>query len=564
MSTNSPQSTILSFSDLGVEQDLLAALKLLEFETPTEIQALAVPQILKSEQDLIALAQTGTGKTAGFALPCIQKLSAEHLHSQLLILSPTRELALQTARAIKQFCKKKKGIKAVALYGGADISTQKRALKKGAQIVVGTPGRTLDFIKRGDLQLEKIAMVVLDEADEMLKMGFQEDLEAILEQTPKEKQTLLFSATMPRSVERIALRYLIDPHRIFTAQRNVGAVDVEHIYYLVHPDDRYAALKRLVDANPNMYGIIFCRTRLETTDIVVQLRKDGYIVDVLNGDLSQKQRDWVMRQFRSKELQLLVATDVAARGLDVNNLTHVINFNMPDELEVYVHRSGRTGRAGQKGTALSLMSKREHNKLKALKKMVKQPFNQHQIPTGPEIYQAQLTAMLNKLDSTSASEEILQQYDDLIDEKLKQYDSRELIQRLLNLLCGTMLKTYQNAPDLNKNSRSQKRSKDDRSKRRRSRETSGKKESSRNKTFKGKTTTCKINVGKEHGINPHRLMGLVNECFTGPKPHFGKISIQKNNTVFELDAQAVSTTVNAIRSKKFSGQQLNIKIIDKK
>jgi ATP-dependent RNA helicase DeaD len=563
---------MLQFQKLGLEIDFLEAIEKMGFETPTEIQELSIPHILSSEQDLIALAQTGTGKTGAFGLSCLQKINVEERVPQLLILAPTRELALQSAREIKKFSKQRKGLKCVAVYGGADIRSQSQALNKGCQIVVGTPGRTLDFIRRGVLQLGCISMVVLDEADEMLKMGFQEDLESILSKTPDEKQTLLFSATMPKPIEKIAKRYMNDPVTISVGKRNEGSKNVEHHYYMVNRNDRYLALKRLVDVNPDMYGLIFCRTKVETSDVVQQLRKDGYHVDLLNGDLSQKQRDQVMRQFRKKELQLLVATDVAARGLDVNNLSHVINFNLPDDLEVYIHRSGRTGRAGKSGHSLTLLTSYEVRRLKNLERMVGQSFTKQMIPSGDEISTAQIYRSISKMEQVSISDEVLQQYSEIITEKLSGYSSDEIVARLLSVMCGDTLRSYQNAPDLNerahvrnnRDSHSRSRRGDVRGSNSRRGDGGIRRERVRKeRVFDGDFTRCRINVGRRNGLNPNRLMGLVNEFYKGKKPDFGRIQIEQNQAFFDIEPKAASRVISGVQGQFFEGCCLEVSLDSK-
>lgn len=553
-----------TFESFGLDSELLEAISSMGFETPTEIQSQAIPKILKSAQDLIALAQTGTGKTGAFALPCLQKLNPETPEPQILILAPTRELALQTAKEIKKFSKNKGYVKSVALYGGGDLRSQARSLAKGCQVVVGTPGRTLDFIRQRRLDLSMISMVILDEADEMLKMGFQEDLESILSETPKDKQTLLFSATMPKQIERIAKKYMNNPEKISIGERNSGNQDVSHSYIFVHRDDRLRALARLVDFLPDMYGIIFCRTRNETAEVTAQLRADGYPVDVLNGELSQGQRDRVMGQFRRGHLKILVATDVAARGLDVDDLTHIINFNLPDELEVYVHRSGRTGRAGKEGQAISLVTKSSQDRIRNLEKMIKAEFTQKQIPSGMEIVEAQLKYSLEQIDSIDISPELKTQFAPLISEKLAVYSAEELQQKILALLCGTIWKTYQAAPDLNENL-----AKKDRSKKKKKKDRTKNKELDKPKSKKeerpynaGNFVMCEINLGAREGLNPHRLMGLINENFEGKKPDFGRISIGKKKTFFGIEQDAFSRLLQVMKGVEWGGKKVFVSKMD--
>jgi len=555
------------FQELGLEPDILEAIEKMGFEEPTEIQKKAIPYILESEQDLIALAQTGTGKTGAFGLSCLQKIQVEEKIPQMIVLAPTRELALQTARELKKFSKKKQGVRSVAVYGGADIRSQSQALRNGCHIVVGTPGRTLDFIRRGVLKLDSIRMVVLDEADEMLKMGFQEDLEAILAETPAEKQVLLFSATMPKPIEKISQRYMSEPTKIVVGKQNEGTKNVEHCYFLVHKSDRYAALKRLVDVHPSMYGLIFCRTKQETADIVTQLRRDGYPVDLLNGDLSQQQRDSVMRQFRRRELQILVATDVAARGLDVNNLTHVINFNLPDDLEVYVHRSGRTGRAGKSGKSLLLITQSEQRRLRALEKMIGQSFQKSPIPSGEEISRAQLEASIDKMATATISEEVLERYSGIIEEKLSDYSAEEVIARLLSVMCGQTLQSYQNAPDLNERAKktknrdkSSRRQRDRRDRRDRNKNGNDSRKPKKERHFPGNFTRCNINVGRQNGLSPNRLMGLINEFYNGKKPDFGRIDIYQKTATFDIEVSAVSKMISGVQGKEFEGRRVQVSV----
>lgn len=575
-----------TFESFGLDSEFLRAIADIGFEIPTEVQIQAIPRILASDRDLIGLAQTGTGKTGAFALPCLQKLDLEINEPQILILSPTRELALQTAKEVKKFSKYKKGIKSVALYGGADLRAQSRALSKGCQVVVGTPGRTLDFIRQRRLDLSQISMVILDEADEMLKMGFQEDLEQILAETPKDKQTLLFSATMPKSIERIAKKYMTEPDKISVGARNSANENVDHAYVLVHRNDRYKALTRLVDCLPDMYGIIFCRTRVETTEIAAQLRADGYPVDVLNGEVSQSQRERVMGQFRRGHLKILVATDVAARGVDVNSLTHIINFNLPDELEIYVHRSGRTGRAGKHGDAITLVTKNENYRIRNLEKMIKTKFKQRQIPTGKEIMKSQLKKSLAKIEAVEISADLKAAFAPLVAETFEGATVEELQDKFLALLCGTMWENYQNAPDLNESlnrpdkkrrdrkrggdrdgndrggQRDRKRDRGERGSRGGDRDRGGdrseKKGRDRARDNDGSFVQVEINLGRNHGLNPHRLMGLINENYSGDKPDFGKISIGKQSTSFGIEKGAVSKVMDVMKEVSFEGQSVSI------
>jgi ATP-dependent RNA helicase DeaD len=532
-----------TFEELGLQQELLEAVELLGFNQPTQIQKEAIPQILNNQNDLIALAQTGTGKTGAFGLPSLQKIDQQIAKVQLLILSPTRELAIQIAKDLKSFSKRLKKIKSVAVYGGSDYRTQIKALENGAQVVIGTPGRTLDLIKRRKLDVSNIHTVVLDEADEMLNMGFQEDLDQILADTPDQKQTLLFSATMPKPIARMAKKYMHNPVEIEVGERNSGAKNVDHHFYMVQARDRYETLKRFVDMLPNIYGIIFCRTRNETAEIAGKLKKEGYEVDLLNGDLSQNQRDFVMNQFRTKELQLLVATDVAARGLDVNNLTHVINYNLPDDLEVYIHRSGRTGRAGNHGTSISIIHTREMRRINNLENMVGKEFHKKTVPTGEEICGIRMLDLIDKVKSTEVDEERIAPFLPDAVAKLEELDRDELIKHFLSVEFNRFLEYYENATDLNVKGKAERRDRKDRGRDRRN-------DAHLERFF--------INIGKRDGLNPVRLMGVINEVLKGEKPDFGKIDIQMNFSFFEVEPGYGLSIINSVKGIQFEGRDVSI------
>ena len=447
----------MPFPDIGLDKNIQKAITDLGFEQPTPIQSESIPFLLSEENDLIALAQTGTGKTAAFGLPIIQQIEIESKQTQAIILCPTRELCLQITKDLGTYAKYTKGLRITAVYGGANIQTQIKALNSGSQIVVGTPGRVIDLIKRKKLRLGHIEYVVLDEADEMLNMGFKEDLDTILAETPEEKRTLLFSATMPKEVMRITKNYMSCPKTIEVARRNEGAKNVEHHFYMVNARDRYKALRRICDVNPDIYGIVFCRTRKETKDVADKLMQDGYNADALHGDLSQSQRDHVMGRFRKRNLQMLVATDVAARGIDIDDLTHIINYNLPDDLEVYVHRSGRTGRAGKNGISIIIAHSRERRKLQAISKMLRKDLTQKQVPNGREICAIQLLTLIDKVVKTDVNEQI-EKYIPIIEEKLAHLDKEELLKHFVSAEFNRFLSFYKNAPDLNisTNSKSEK------------------------------------------------------------------------------------------------------------
>ena len=420
------------FEALGLDQPLLDAISDLGFEKPSEVQEKAIPILLAEERDLVALAQTGTGKTAAFGFPLIQKIHLESRTTQGLILSPTRELCLQITNEIQLYSKYMKGLNTVAIYGGASITEQAKKIKRGAQIVVATPGRMKDMIGRGMVDISKIDYCVLDEADEMLNMGFYEDIKDILSNTPTEKSTWLFSATMPKEVAQIAKKFMHKPQEITVGEKNVGAVTVQHEHYVVGGRDRYPALKRLADANPGIFSVVFCRTKRDTQRIAEKLIEDGYNAGALHGDLSQNQRDLVMNAFRKKQIQMLVATDVASRGIDVDDITHVINYQLPDEIEVYTHRSGRTGRAGKSGISMVIVTRSELRKIKAIEKKIKQDFIEKKIPTGIEICEIQLYHLARNIKDTQVNPEI-EGYLPAISDVLQGVDREELIKKIVSV-----------------------------------------------------------------------------------------------------------------------------------
>jgi len=536
---------MITFHDLGLNEKLLKAVDELGFVNPTPIQQQAIPQILESEKDLIALAQTGTGKTAAFGLPILEKLDAESRTVQAIILCPTRELCLQITKDLENFSKHLGSVAIQPVYGGADALKQINGLKKNPQIVVGTPGRTLDLIKRGALKINHVTWVVLDEADEMLNMGFREDIDAILETTPEEKQVLLFSATMMKEVRRIASEYMYKPEEIAIGKTNEASNDVEHHYYMVRANDRYLALKRLADINPNIYGIVFCRTRRETKEVADALIEDGYNADALHGDLSQAQRDTVMDKFRRKQLQILVATDVAARGIDVNELTHVINYNLPDDPEVYVHRSGRTGRAGNKGVSIVIAHSREGRRLKELEKVIGRKIEAKQVPTGKEIVEKRLFATIDKIESIDVDYSQIEPYMETISQKLEWMDRDELLKRFVSLEFTTFLEYYKHAKDLNVSE-------------------SGRDE--RGGKIRGGNvhgfTRFHINVGQKQQIKVPNLIGLINEKTRKRDIEIGKIEILRNFSFFEADSAHEQLILDSFKNEE--GIEVQISIPEKK
>ena len=533
-----------TFLELGLKEPIIKALTDLGYEKPTVIQEKAIPQIISSTDDLKAFAQTGTGKTAAFSLPIIELLEASNNNVQAIILSPTRELAVQIGNNIKDFCKYIKDIRVTTVYGGSSIEDQIRSLKKGSQIVVGTPGRTVDLINRRALKLGNVQWLVLDEADEMLNMGFKDELDKVLEATPETKQTLLFSATFPKEVESIARNYMTKPIEITSGQKNQGSDNVSHEYYSVTERTRYPALKRIADLNPNIYAIIFCRTRRETQEVADNLIKDGYSADSLHGDLSQAQRDSVMGKFRKKTIQILVATDVAARGLDVSELTHVINHKLPDQIENYTHRSGRTGRAGNKGISIVLVNGKEKGKLRPIEKIIQKKFIEAKVPSGKEICQNQLMNLIDKVQAIEVNETQINEFLPSIYEKLKDLEREELIQKFVSLEFNTMLAYYENAKDLNDLSS---------------------RDNSRARSTNENMTRFFINIGRKDSLNPAKLIGLINDQNIGDKIEIGAIDILDTFSFFELDKNFEDKALDAFSSNQpdFDGRSVNIEVTKK-
>ncbi len=543
-----------TFSDLGIKDEIVQGLESLGIVTPTQIQSEVIPLLLEKQGDLISLAQTGTGKTAAFGLPLIQLTDDSNKNTQMLVLCPTRELCVQVARDLQEYAKNIRKINILSIYGGARIEQQMQALRKGAQIIVATPGRLNDLIRRGRVDITHIRYVVFDEADEMLQMGFQDEINAILEQTPAEKNTLLFSATMPREVAAIASKYMTNPAEVTVGKRNAGAENVLHEFYTVHNQNRYAALKRILDNAPGNYSIVFCRTRVETQEIANKLIQDNYNADALHGDLSQAQRDLVMGKFRSKHLQILVATDVAARGLDVNDLTHVVNYNLPDDFSNYTHRSGRTGRAGRKGISVAIINPRERYKIREIEKKIKKKFAQCKVPSGTVICQKQL---LNLVDTVTKVEVDSAQIDPLyteVAELLASYDHEELIKKFLSLEFNQLLKYYRNAPDLNASDRGK-----GEPERRDGRRKLQARQTDRTQQF----TRFFLNVGRRDGIMPQRLIGAINEAPGGGRIKVGKIEIMRNSALIEADSKYIPQVLSAFQAITINGKPVSIEVASK-
>lgn len=533
---------MLTFKEAGIEEDIIRAVEELGFERTMPVQEKVIPVLIKEDsRDIIALAQTGTGKTAAFGLPLIQKTNISSKHTQHLILAPTRELCLQIADDLTDFARYRPALKIAAVFGGSSMDKQIKMIKDGAQIISATPGRLLDLLRRKVVDLKRIKTVVLDEADEMLSMGFREELEAILAATPQIKNTLLFSATMSDEIKKIANRYMNDPVEIEIGRRNAGSDDVTHICYMVHARDRYLALKRIVDFNPEIYGIVFCRTRRETQEVADHLVKDGYNAEALHGDLSQPQRNVVMNKFRNKNISLLVATDVAARGLDVDNLTHIINYNLPDDSELYTHRSGRTGRAGRKGTSIVISNLKENIRLQIIEDQLGKEFKHLPVPGGKEICEKQLFHLIDRMEKVEVNNEQITSYLPAIYKKLEWLDREELIKKFVSLEFNRFLDYYKDTSDL--------------------RSASGKE---RNNNDKTKFTRFFINLGSTDNLQPQKLMGLINE-YTGTNDiEVGDIEILKNFSFFETDINYTDIILESFKDKKFKSRDIGVEIASKK
>ncbi|MGM9705209.1 MAG: DEAD/DEAH box helicase [Prevotella sp.] len=532
-----------TFEELGVSEDIRRAITELGFEHPMPVQEEVIPYLLGNGNDVIALAQTGTGKTAAFGIPLLQRIDPTNRSTQALILSPTRELCLQISDDLKSFAKYIDGINIVAVYGGTSIVNQIHALRHGAQIIVATPGRLIDLMNRGAAKLSNVCNVVLDEADEMLNMGFSDSINEIFEGVPADRNTLLFSATMSKDIEKIALNYLHDHKEIVVGSRNEGAEYVNHIYYLVNAKDKYLALKRIVDYYPNIYAIIFCRTKIETQEIADKLIRDGYNAESLHGDLSQQQRDLTMQKFRSHLTQLLVATDVAARGLDVDDLTHVINFGLPDDIESYTHRSGRTGRAGKKGTSISIIHTREKHKVRAIEKVISKQFVDGELPSPTEICTKQLYKAISEIEKVDVNEEEIAPFMTDINRHFEYVDKEDILKKIVSLEFGRFLAYYANAPEIVKPAAERKgrgeNRKEPRSDRRRG---PRKAESGFSRLF--------INLGKNDGFYPGEVMQFINKHMHG-RQEVGHIDLLANFSYIEVPEEDAARVMKALDGKTY-------------
>ena len=536
-----------TFEELGVNEAIRSAILELGFEHPMPVQEEVIPYLLGENNDVIALAQTGTGKTAAYGIPVLQKTDATKKATQALILSPTRELCLQIADDLKGFGKYIDGLHVVAVYGGASIITQIHELKHGAQIIVATPGRLIDLMERGVVKLENVRNVVLDEADEMLNMGFSDSINTIFEAVPADRNTLLFSATMSKEIEKIAKSYLTDYKEIVVGSRNEGAESVNHIYYLVNAKDKYLALKRIADFYPHIFAIIFCRTKIETQEVADKLIKDGYNAEALHGDLSQQQRDLTMQKFRQHTVQLLVATDVAARGLDVDDLTHVINYGLPDDVENYTHRSGRTGRAGKKGTSISIIHTREKSKVRNIEKIIGKDFVDGELPSPEEICKKQLYKVMDDIMKTDVDEEQIEPYMKEIDRQFEYIDKEDIIKKMVTITFGRFLDYYKNAPQILKPS-SKRNERSERAER-------GASGNRRPRKAEAGFRRLFINLGKQDGFYPGEIMQFMNHHIHG-RQEVGHIDLLQRFSYIEVPKADAEKVMRALNGVSYKGREV--------
>ncbi len=552
-----------TFEELGINEGLLNSIKTLGFTEPTPIQEKAIPVLIQGTRDFIGLAQTGTGKTAAFGLPLLQLINKAERFPQALIVCPTRELCLQISKDLETFRSKKEPVSVTAVYGGTSISLQIRDLKKGTQIVVATPGRLIDLIERKAIQLEKIHYVVLDEADEMLNMGFKDDIEFILKNTPERQSTWLFSATMPAEIRQVSKRYMDKPFEITIGKMNAGNVNIDHQYYSTQHSNRYETLKRIIDFNPGIYGIVFTRTKADAQEVTEQLVREGYDIEAIHGDLTQPQRDKVMGRFREKSIQLLIATDVAARGIDVKDITHVINYELPDDPEVYTHRSGRTGRAGKSGISISLVTPREVFRLRSIEKMLNTKFHKMDIPSGKDVCRKQFFHFIEKMLNADISHGEYETYLPLLREKFAHVEKEEIMQRVAALEFDRFLKYYENAADLNmrdtrRDARSERGDRGEKGERaaggRTSRDTSG-------RTFGGGGGSYErlfVNLGTKDGFYKASFLQFILDMSDLRKDVLGRIDMKEMNSWVEVDATSAKKMIKAIDGKNFRGRKIRM------
>ena len=556
---------MITFDALGLDDRLIQATNALGFVNPTPIQEKAIPVLLSGTTDLVGLAQTGTGKTAAFGLPLLHLIDVEKKHPQALVVCPTRELCVQIVNEVEQFKKFMSGMFVVAVYGGAPIGQQIRELRRGVQIVVATPGRLIDLIERKAIDLEQIRYVVLDEADEMLNMGFKEDIEFILQNTPKRESTWLFSATMPPEIRRVSKRYMKEPVEVTVGKMNAANKNIDHQYFITSAQHRYEALKRLIDFNPGIYGIIFTRTKADAQEIAEKLTREGYDIDALHGDLTQQQRDKVMGDFREKTLQLLIATDVAARGIDVQGITHVINYELPDDVEVYTHRSGRTGRAGNTGVCMSIVHVRELGKMRQIQTIVQVPFHKLEIPSGKDVCRKQFYHFMDKLLQLDVSHGDYETYVPMLEEKFADMSKEEILKRVAAMEFDRFLKYYENAEDLNM--REQRRDRNDRV-------TGGRREATERRPYKdtrgrvfggnggGDYTKLFVNLGTKDGFYKASFLQFILDMSELQKDVLGRIDMKEMNSWIEIDKRAARQMIAAIDGKNYRGRRIRMNEAD--
>ena len=544
-----------TFEQLGVASEIIKAIQELGFEQPMPVQEEVIPLLLAKTSDIIALAQTGTGKTAAFGLPIIQKIDVNKRVPQTLILCPTRELCLQISADLNDYSKYVDGIKILPVYGGSSIDSQIRSLKRGVQVIVATPGRLIDLLNRKVMSLDLVHTVVLDEADEMLNMGFTESIDDILSRVPSERSMLLFSATMPNEIARITKKYMEKPTEIVIGRKNEGALNVKHVYYMVMARDKYLALKRIADYYPNIYAIIFCRTRRETQEIADKLIQDGYDADSLHGELSQSQRDLVMGKFRNKNLQFLVATDVAARGIDVDDITHVINYGLPDDVESYTHRSGRTGRVGKSGTSISIIHIKEKGKIAQFERSINKEFEKRNLPTGDVICEKQLFNLVDKIEKVKVNENEIERLLPSIFRKLDWLEKEDIIKRIVSLEFNRLLEYYSSAEEIMEpTERSSRKGREDRNDRKSNARDGG----GSRQAEKGYTRIF-INIGKTDGANPANLMGFINDHVTG-KVRIGRIDLLQNFSFFEVPEEVAPKVVQTFKGLFIEDRKLVVEV----
>ena len=546
----------MNFEELGVRDDLLRAISELGFENPMPVQEKVIPTLLLKDHDVVALAQTGTGKTAAFGLPVIQRIDTERHVPQALILAPTRELCLQIAGDLADFSKYTPGLVVLPVYGGSSIESQIRALKKGVQIIVATPGRLIDLINRGVVKLDDVHTVILDEADEMLNMGFVDSITDILSHVPDDRKMLLFSATMPNEVAKIAKRFMKDPEEIVVGTRNEGAKNVRHIYYMVNAKDKYLALKRVADDNPNIYAIVFCRTRRDTQEIADHLIQDGYNADALHGDLSQQQRDIVMKKFRDRVITILVATDVAARGLDVDDLTHVINFGLPDDTAVYTHRSGRTGRAGKTGVSIAIIHSREKGRLREIERIIGKTFERKDVPTPEHIIEKQLYNLADRIEKVKVDDAQIDKYMPGVSRKLAWLSEEDLLKRVLSLEFNRLLNYYKDVPNIDFIDE-----KPDRRSKKKDNAPRSEKEKDRRTAERGMERIY-VNAGKNDGFYAGNLIDMLNKTVPGKRVDVGRIDLMPGYSLFDVKKGDAHRVVEALKGNEFMGKRLYSEVAD--